>query len=161
LMSIQSLTQLPLFEGFALPQLELLDSLFTSCEFPADTLLFAQGDAAEFLYVVTAGEVVVNFKPDDAPSISVARVRPGGVVGWSAALGSRVYTSGALCTLDCQLLRVRGGDLRMLCQNHPETGGIVLQRLAEVISQRMSNAHNQVVALLEIGLMNSVQSTGG
>jgi CRP-like cAMP-binding protein len=160
-MSIIILNQLRLFEGFTLQQLELLDPLFSLCDYPGETLLFGQGDPAEFLYIVFTGEVVVNYKPDDAPVISVARVRPGGVVGWSAALGSRMYTSGALCTQDCQLLRVRGTDLRMLCQTYPETGGIILQRLAEVIAQRMSNAHEQVVALLELGLMNSVQSTGG
>lgn len=160
-MAVDVLNQLSLFEGFTLPQLEQLDALFTLFEFPAETMLFGQGDPAEFLFVVVRGEVVVNFKPDDAPAICVTRVRPGGVVGWSAALGSRMYTSGALCTEDCQLLRVRGVDLRGLCQNHPETGGIILQRLAAVIAQRMSNAHEQIVALLELGLMSSVQSTGG
>jgi CRP-like cAMP-binding protein len=77
---------------------------------------------------------------------------PGGVVGWSAALGSRRYTSSAVSTAYTQLLRVRGSDLRDLCEQHPNTGIIILDRLAGVIAERLHSTHEIVVRLLEIGL---------
>jgi CRP-like cAMP-binding protein len=103
----------------------------------------------------------VQFKPDDGPPITVANIGRNGVVGWSAALGSRTYTSGARCSEYTQLLRVRGYDLRKLCEQHPETGVLILDRLAAVIAERLRNTHAQVVALLELGLRNRVPSTGG
>ncbi len=153
--------QLPLFEGLDACQKEAISNIFVNCDYPAFTTLFEQGDPAEYLYLVIEGEVVVNFKPDDGPSITVARVRPGGVVGWSAALGSLAYTSGAHCSEDVRLLRVRGADLRKLCEQNPETGVLILDRLAAVIAQRLSSTHDQVVALLNYGLRNGVHSTGG
>lgn len=159
-MSTDILDQLPLFQGLTLEQRSLLAPLFIPCDFYPETMIFEQGDLAEFLYLVAVGEVVVNFKPDDGPPITVARVQPGGVVGWSAALGSRAYTSGAVCSVYTQLLRVRGADLRKLCDQHPETGVLILDRLATVIAQRLSNTHEQVVALLEIGLRSGVDTTG-
>jgi len=119
-------------------------------------MLFEQGEPAENLYVVISGEIVVQFKPDDGPAILVARVQNGGVVGWSAALGSRAYTSGAMTTADTQTLRVRGFDLRMLCMHEPELGEVILDRLAEIIAERLRSTHAQVLALLELGLRTSL-----
>jgi CRP-like cAMP-binding protein len=158
---IEIFDNLPLFEGFSQAQRSLLRGIFVPCDHYANSVLFEQGGPAEFLYIVVQGEVVVHFKPDDGPPLTVAHVQRDGVVGWSAALGSRMYTSGAVCAEYTQLLRVRGYDLRKLCEQHPDTGMQLLDRLATVIAQRLRNTHEQVVALLELGLRNSVNTPGG
>jgi CRP-like cAMP-binding protein len=160
LMDASSYTDLFLFKDLIPKQLELLCPLFFPCEFFADTQLFEQGDPAEHLFAVVSGEVVVNFKPDDGPSIVVARVQPGSIVGWSAALGSRHYTSSAVCTTHTHLLRVKGDDLRRLCIQHPETGSVFLDRLATVIAERLHSTHDLVLSLLQLGLTTSVEKTG-
>jgi CRP/FNR family transcriptional regulator, cyclic AMP receptor protein len=152
---------LPLFEGMNPDQRALLQEIFIPCDIYAGDLLFSQGDPAEYLYIIVKGEIVVNFKPEDGPPLNVARVRRNGIVGWSAALGSRTYTSGAESAEYSQLLRVRGSDLRRLCELHPDTGVLILDRLATVIAERLKNTHAQVVALLEIGLRSVVHTTGG
>jgi CRP-like cAMP-binding protein len=151
-MSTVNFKKIPLFNDLSPTQQELLRPLFYPCDYYADSVIFEQGNPAEFLYIVIVGEVVVNFKPDDGPPINVACVTPGGVVGWSAALGSRRYTSSAVSTAYTQLLRVRGSDLRTLCEQHPNTGIIILDRLAGVIAERLQSTHEIVVKLLEIGL---------
>ena len=152
---------LPIFQGMTAAQHDLLRPLFMPCDYYDQTVIFEQGDAADFLYVVVEGEVVVSFKPDDGPAITVARIPSGGVVGWSAALGSRMYTSAAYCAGYTQLLRVRGTELRKLCELNPDTGVILLDRLAAVIAERLTNTHDQILALLELGLRCSINSTGG
>jgi CRP-like cAMP-binding protein len=144
--------QLPLFKDLSCEQQALLRPLFLPVDCYSGTRLFEQGDPAEYLYLVVVGEVVISYKPDDGPAILVARVRPGGIVGWSAALGSRSYTSGATCEGYTQMLRLRGGDLRDLCNEYPETGILVLERLATVIAERLRNTHEHVMALLLQGL---------
>jgi CRP/FNR family transcriptional regulator, cyclic AMP receptor protein len=160
-MDAKAFPNLFLFRDFVPEQLELLHPLFTPCEFTADTLLFEQGDPAENLFAVVSGEVVVNFKPDDGPTITVAHVQPGSIVGWSAALGSRRYTSSAVCTTCTHLLRVRGDDLRRLCLQHPDTGMIFLDRLATIIAERLHSTHDLVLSLLQLGLTNTVEKNGG
>ena len=150
-----------LFRGLTPEQLSLLQPLFIPCEFITDTVLFEQGDPAENLFAVVSGEVVINFKPDDGPIIEVARVLPGSIVGWSAALGSRRYTSSAVCTTCTQLLRVRGDDLRRLCLQHPQTGIIFLDRLATVIAERLHSTHDLVLSLLQLGLTTSPEPSRG
>lgn len=160
-MDADTFPNLFLFRGFIPAQLKLLRPLFIPCEFTSDTVLFEQGDLAENLFAIVTGEVVVNFKPDDGPVITVARVKPGSIVGWSAALGSRRYTSSAVCTTYTQLLRVRGDDLRRLCLQHPETGLIFLDRLATVIAERLHSTHDLVLSLLQLGLTTTVDKNGG
>lgn len=145
-----------LFQGLTASQRALLKSLFVPIDYYPDTVIFEQGGPADYLYVVIVGEVVVNFKPDDGPALDVARVKPGNIVGWSAALGSRSYTSSASCIAYTQLLRVRGEDLRMLCEQYPDTGIVILERLAGVIAERLHSTHEIVVQLLEIGLRRNV-----
>jgi CRP/FNR family cyclic AMP-dependent transcriptional regulator len=143
-----------LFKGLTVEQRKVLRPLFEPCDGYAGTVLFEQGDPAIFLYAVVSGEVVVNFKPDDGPMLTVARVQPGSIVGWSAVLGSRCYTSSAECTQYTQMLRVRGTDLRSLCIKHPEAGVLILDRLAAVIAERLHSTHDMVFSLLQLGLNN-------
>jgi CRP-like cAMP-binding protein len=150
-----------LFQDLLPKHLILLQPLFIPCEFTTDSVLFEQGAPAENLFAVVSGEVVVNFKPDDGPTIVVARVQPGSIVGWSAALGSRRYTSSAVCDTYTQLLRVRGDDLRRLCLKHPDTGSIFLDRLATVIAERLHSTHDLVLSLLQLGLTTTLQESGG
>lgn len=146
----------PFFADLSSKQLALLKPLFMSCRCKEGDLLFEQGDIADVLYLVVRGEVVVRYKPEDGPEIIVARVKPGGIVGWSAALGSRHYTSGAICSADSELLCVRGADLRRLCSQYPDTGIVVLERLADVIAERLHSTRKEVVTLLKQGLITSV-----
>ncbi len=144
--------RLALFQDLSQVQIALLQPLFHLCQETAGNVLFEQGDLAQNLYLVVEGEISIRYKPDDGPPITIARVRPEGVAGWSAALGNPTYTSSAVCTNDSVLLRVRGQDLRELCEQHPQTGTLILERLAAVVAERLRNAHPQVVALLEQGM---------
>lgn len=140
------------FEGLSAADLELLTPYFRPQVYPLDTAVFEQGDNAEYLYLVVRGEVAIRFKPDDGAMMTVTHVQPGGVFGWSAALGNVAYTSGAMCMTDCEVLRVRGNDLRALCDKHPEVGKVILDRLAAVISERWQSRRTQVTSLLAKGI---------
>jgi CRP-like cAMP-binding protein len=140
------------FQELSPEQRALVQPLFVPCDLFAGTIIFEQGEITDHLYLVTDGEVIVRFKPDDGPALTVAHVRPLGMVGWSAALGSSTYTSSAVCYSECHLLRVRSDDLRELYVKHPETAAIVLEHLATLIAQRLRNTHNHVLELLKQGM---------
>lgn len=151
-MPVNRFSTLALSHAFNPDQQALLDPLFLQWENGAGSLVFEQGDAADYLYILIEGEVHVRFKPDDGPAITVARVQPQGVVGWSAALGSPFYTSSAFCVAPSCMLRISAEDLRRLCEDHPKTAALLLEQLADVIAQRLHGTHSQVVALLHQGL---------
>jgi CRP-like cAMP-binding protein len=151
-MPVDIFDRLSLFQDFTPGQRALLRPLFVTCNEQAGTVIFEQGDPAKHLYIVVEGQVDIIFKPDDGAEINVARIRSGGVVGWSAALGSPAYTSSAVCSTECMMLRLRGEDLRDLYERDPETGTMLLERLAAVIAKRLRNTHQHVISMLEQGL---------
>jgi CRP/FNR family transcriptional regulator len=151
--------QLKLFASLDPAQRALVQPLFTCHDFAEEAVVFEQGDPAEYLYVVTRGEVHILYKPDDGPEILIAHVHPEGVVGWSSVLGTPSYTSTAVCISETRLLRVRGADLRELCERYPQTGAQVVEVLAAVIAERMHSTHSQVISLLEQGMRLGARKT--
>jgi CRP-like cAMP-binding protein len=159
-MKVENLSHLIFFEGLSTADLQLLAPFFAPQNFLAGTTIFEQGDRADFLYLVVTGEVTIRYKPDDGPEMLVTRVLPGGVFGWSAAMGNPVYTSGASCVRDVSTLRVRSSDLRMLIDKHPAVGKIILDRLAAVIAERKKRVHANVSAILANGVQPQAESFG-
>ncbi len=150
-MFIQTLRTLPLFKGLKLDQLELLQPLIDPVNGKKDQLIFDQGEVAKYIYIVVKGEVLVRYKAYDGPVITVARVGPGGVFGWSAALGRPEYTSGAVCEEDSQFYRISGNALRQICEKDPDAGTAILDHLASVIAERPSNTHEPIMTMLVSG----------
>jgi CRP-like cAMP-binding protein len=133
-------------------QVRPLADFFDREAFDTGTMIFAQDALAERLYILLRGHVAIRFKPYDGDLLAVTEICAGGVFGWSAALGRRHYTSSAVCTEDSEALSIRGSDLRHLCERYPETGVVVLERLAEVIAERLRSTHEQVVDLLRVSM---------
>jgi CRP-like cAMP-binding protein len=151
-MNLEKYSHLAFFTGLNTADIQLLAPYFAPQTWVAGTALFEQGDYAEYLYLAVKGEVTIRYKPDDGPTMTVTRVQPGGIFGWSAAMNNPTYTSGAVCSLDSEVLRIRGTDLRMICGKHPELGKIILDRLAGVIAERKQSQQGQVTSILASGM---------
>jgi len=159
-MKFEELGLLAFFYGLNTADLKLLASYFTPQSYPEGTMVFKQGDHADYLYLVVTGEVVIHYKPDDGPLMTVTHVQLGGIFGWSAAMGNPCYTSGAICLTDSHVIRIRGTDLRMLCDEYPEVGKIILDRLAAVIAERKQSQQTRVTTMLENGFRQQGNARG-
>ncbi len=144
----QDYSRFPIFLGLDSSQISKLLPYMVECRFTRDSVIFEQGAVAEYLYILLAGEVVVDFKPYDGPLLTVAHIEPGGVFGWSTALGREVYTSGAIATEDCLAYRIRGDSLSAFCKDYPDVARILLENLASSIAERLRNTHIQILEIL-------------
>jgi len=147
-MFTQELALSSVFQNLSPEQIALIQPLIEICSYQKDTIIFEQGEVAQYIYIVMKGEVLVRYKAYDGPVITVARVGSGSVFGWSAALGRATYTSGAVCTEDTETFRISGRSLRRICEQHPKTGASVLERLAGMTDERLRATHNQILAML-------------
>ncbi len=148
----QELASLGLFKGLDHQQIELLNSSWEFSCFPESKVIFEQGQNADFLYILTCGSVDVQFKPYDGPPMVVAHITPGGVFGWSAALGREAYTSSAVANEASQAYHISAAQLHKLCLQHPDTGMVLLDRLAGAIAERLDSTHTQIFAILQQGV---------
>ena len=151
------LRKVPFFKGLSKEDVTLLSKKFSRVNIPQETVIFNQGERADRLYILLSGQVSIRFKPHDGEVIPVAEVTKGDAFGWSAALGREVYTSCAVTTSECTALYISGKDLRDLCISHPETGVLILERLAAVIAERLKNTHEKVVDLLWQGVNSQTE----
>lgn len=132
--------------------MELLGPLFEPFSCQAGTVILQQGAPAEFLYFLTSGMVEMSFKPYDGNPITVTHVEKDGLFGWSAVIGSEIYTSSAIAIEDVEALRVHGSELRKFCVEHPDAGKDILERLADGVVSRWKDAHKQIKSLLAQGI---------
>ncbi len=151
-MFLEDYAQLSIFAGLDGNQIDQISPFLVECQFPAGHTIFEQGQLAENLYILLSGEVVINYKPYDGPPLTVAHIVPGGVFGWSAALQRDAYTSGAFTLQPCIAYCLRGASLQLICSEHPETGKMLLERLASVIAARLRSTHVQVLGILTQGI---------
>ena len=149
------LETLPPFKDTDRSILHLLEPLFEFCRCSADTTIFEQGEPADYLYLLVKGSVDVVYKPYDGTAMTITSLKPGNFFGWSAVIGNLVYTSSTMCKEDSEALRVLGRDLRHLCKQHPESGRIILQLLADSVSSRWSDAQEQIQSLLNQSIVNN------
>jgi CRP-like cAMP-binding protein len=151
-MPVPTVQSLPLFQGLDQMTLDLIVPRFAHETFGKDKVIFEQNARAEKLYILVDGKVEIRFKPDDGEQLIVTEIEEGGVFGWSAALGRESYTSCAISVADSTAFSVLGEELKQLCEQYPDTGVIILERLAEVIAQRLQKTHAHVVAMLHQGI---------
>jgi CRP-like cAMP-binding protein len=131
---------------------KLLQRLCERYSFRSGTVVVRQGAPAEYFYLVISGKVQVSFKPYDGTAITVSHVGKDGLFGWSAVVGSRTYTSSVTAIDELETYRISGSRLRKLCEDDPEAGRDILEQLANIVSSRWNNAHEQVKAMLVEGM---------
>jgi CRP-like cAMP-binding protein len=129
--------------------LELLVPILEPVEIPAGKKVFEQDAPTQYFFLLKKGEVSIQFKPDDGPTIQVTTIQPGGLFGWSAALCRDCYTSAAITLTDCSAYRIIGRELQRFCQQHPDAGNLILESLSNEVSNRLYNTHDQVMHLLQ------------
>ena len=151
-MNLEKYSHLAFFTGLQPADIQLLAPYFAPQTWVAGTVIFEQADYAEYLYLLVSGEVTIRYKPHDGPLMTVTRVQPGGIFGWSAAMGNPAYTSAAICSLDSEVLNIRGSDLRRLCEKHPALGEIILERLSATMTERQQSRQSRVNSMLVNGM---------
>ncbi len=119
---------------------------------PINSVIFAQDQYADYFYILSRGEVEIRYKPYDGPFLKVATVAEGDIFGWSSVLRHECYTSAAITVMDSCTYRIAGEALQKLCENHPDTGLILLERLSKVISSRLNATQSEVIRMLQNGM---------
>jgi CRP-like cAMP-binding protein len=145
---LDTLPSIPLFLVLEHGQKEILRTLFEPYNCPLETVIFKQGEPANYLYIIINGKVAIHYKPYDGSSIILTHLHSGDAFGWSAVVGSAFYTSSIISESQVESVRIKKGDLQTLILNHPEIGKIIIDRLADIVSSRLKNAHAQVQSIL-------------
>lgn len=151
-MENHQLAQFSFFQGLSELEIERLKNMLELCSLPAGMVLFEQDTEARFLYILLDGEVGIEYKPYDGPAAIIAKILPGNVFGWSAALNRKKYSTSARTLKICSAYRIETTSLTQLCERCPNTARVFLERLAGVIAEHIESSPQELVAFLKAGL---------
>jgi CRP-like cAMP-binding protein len=142
-----------LFSGLSDPLLEKIAALCQEQVHSAGTVLFSEGDPAQWLYILQEGIVIIRIQ--SAPGGKSIVVQPiekkSGVFGWSALVEPNTYTAEAVCTTNVKLIAIDGKKLMALLEESPSVGLVVMRRLAAIISSRLRRAWEHLKEDVHLG----------
>lgn len=134
------LKQARFFAHLAGAALEDVNSRFQEVHFQQDEWLWHQGDAADHLYVIAAGQVKLLQHTAEGKDVLLDLAAPGELIGGLAAFGNTSYDGAAQAHTDCCVLRVTTQAFQQLLELHPtitlqvlEFAGSQLQLAREAI----------------------------
>lgn len=149
---LSDVRRLSIFNSLPDEHAQLLAPLVEPYSCTSGRVIIQQGLTADYLYLIIRGRVEISYKPYDGNVITVTHVDAGGLFGWSAVVGSRLYTSSAIAIAEMECIRIRGDRLRKVCGDHPEAGREILNCLANAVGSRWKDAHKQVRSILNYGM---------
>ena len=154
------LLQNELFRGVTPDELRHLGFKAHEAHFTRDELLFTQGGFAERLYLLTEGVVSLRkelMAPVPIPSgeSSITLCGPGEVAGWSALVHPFRYTLTAAAVTPVAAVAIEGWDLRSGMERYPRIGFKVISSLAEIVSRRLRQIEDALMAYRAYDLMGS------
>jgi signal transduction histidine kinase len=119
------------------------------------SVLFSEGNGAECLYLILEGKVslekLVQLGSTGTPRrATIEIISPWNPVGWSALVSPHVYTSTGVCTEKTRVLAIRGSNLLNYLQKQPEVGLELINRVATIIRERLTNSTSILTYFLTI-----------
>jgi CRP-like cAMP-binding protein len=157
MVAAKSLERDPFFKALRPEALELLEPISRRHSYSAGETIFGEGKETGPLRVLVKG--LVSFRQSQPESDSDALMgsvaRSGDIFGVSALMGrGRAYPFTAVCLEDTEVIEVGGDELMQLCEQRPDVGVHILQRLNEEMAERLAAAREQIRSRIRPGLIS-------
>ena len=131
--------QAELFEGMSSGAKGVIDRQKTKQSYKEGGLVFQEGDAAEYFYILEDGKVDLFVGRQE--EIHFLVYYPGEVFGWSALVEPHQYLAHARCVTDCTVSRVPKRAIDELVRDYPTDGLLIYKNLAAILGQRLIAAY--------------------
>ncbi len=150
MISPETLRRFSLFAGFDPAWYKDIAMIGEEVRLAQGEWLFHEGEEAEGLYLVLSGSVDLKINLDEKGSrqADVSTAAAGETVGWSALVEPGLYTLGAVAASDVQLVRLDAAGIRGLMEQNCTMGFRLMQQLAKVLGQRLTDLRVRFVSLV-------------
>jgi CRP/FNR family cyclic AMP-dependent transcriptional regulator len=136
--------EIEIFKGIAPEVMNQIADICLEENYSKDVVLFNKGEKAENLYILEEGSV--HLVIENGGTITYTLNEQGQVFGWSSMVESGQYTASGICATDLKVLKIEKDRLDKIFSQYPDAGLRILKRLAAVISQRLTNAYNDLLS---------------
>ncbi len=146
--TLQALKAIPLFRTLSEGDLSALAGLLRERRYPRGSIVLAQGDPGDSLFLIAEGQAKVAVLAEDGREVILSVLGPGGVFGEMSLLDDEPRSAHVIAMTDAVLLQLRREDFRSRLRASPE---LAVALLAE-LSRRLRRADETIagLALLDV-----------
>lgn len=138
-----------IFEFLKLDELEDIAELAKFEEFKQGDLIFKEGDWAEKIYMVLEGRVSIEIEVYPGKRIPVYTMTKGRFFGYPSLLRTRRFTTYARCLDNAKVVAILADEMvDKIFKKDCRRGYLVMNKVAELISKRLSDTRMQLLSLL-------------
>jgi len=139
------LTTHAFFAGLQPHLIDKVAHMATIAEFPAGTWIARTGTDAGMFHAVIDGRAGIELAAADRPTLLVATVHPGEIVGWSWYVEPHRWHFDVVALDPLRTVAIDGGLLRAACVDDHELGSHLGRRLARVVASRLEATRHQLM----------------
>ena len=135
---LETLKNIQFLHGFSINHLQHLASLAEIKEFPAGGEVFREGQPTSWVYLVVQGNIVLEINVPTRGTMQFQTVGSGELLGWTPVLGPGPMTATARVQTPSTLLVLNAVQLQAFCADDLSFGFTFMQRIAQVLTSRLS-----------------------
>jgi len=140
MIGIEKLKQVDIFKELNDDGLGLIAQISYEQEATAGTQIFAEGERANHIYILTEGKVHIMMGKDPTlEPVIIDAIIKGEIFGWSALVDEHSFTASAVAVSDAHLIVIDGEKLKELCEANDRMGSIVRKGILNVVSSRVAH----------------------
>ena len=144
---LKMLSETRFVEGISSDHLQGLCRASRLVKLPAGAKLFQEGSIEDEVFIISSGHIRLSMNVPGRGDVPFLTTGPGELVGWSGLIGDGRMTATATAIDDTTLIAMSGKRLRELCECEKSLGYVLLQRVAQVLSQRLLSTRLQLMDL--------------
>lgn len=145
------LSEHPFFAGLGDSTVSMLVGCARNVHYRAGEYLFHEGEAADRFFVVRRGRVALDVHVPGQTEMVVDTVEQGDVVGWSWLVPPYRWFFDARAVQEVSAVAVDASCLRAKCEEDPALGYALMQRVSQVMYQRLQSARVRLLDLYGAG----------
>ena len=139
------LSQYDFFKGINETYLLMLADHSSIVTYPAGRFIFNQGEEANNFYLIVEGKTALEVVTLSEGALVIQTLGPNEVLGWSWLFPPYRWHFDARAVEDTKVIAFDGKWLRQKCNEDPELGHELMQRIAQVLVQRLQATRLQLL----------------
>jgi len=136
---ILHLRQTDIFKNMSVDALAAIASIAEKVKYPAGRIIFREGDAAESMYMVIAGEITAYSDGAEPPE----RFKPGDSIGGIALLTDDARLFSARASAETSLLMIHKRDFLEIVREYPQIALDISKLLCEYVKELWQRASDR------------------
>ena len=144
-----NLDELELLNGFPIVAIETLYECTEVKEFVPNEIIFKGGDKSDEIYFVRKGNVKIVLSLNDGKQFHLLTIGTGGVFGEMAFIDKITRSADAISVDDTNLYVLSRDKFNQVTSVHPEVAGMVFERLALLIANRLRQSNKELKVFQE------------